>query len=188
MYNVIAFMGKSGAGKDTILNAVCEKYPNLNKKVSTTTRPPRDYEKDGVDYYFITGEEFTNKVLNFEMAEATDFREWFYGTEYRALKEKGLNVGVFNPDGVRALSEDSKINLLVIYVTVSDKTRIIRALNREVNPDIEEIFRRYHTDELDFSELNFDYKLVSNEDKSIDEVVEEVHEIIIGHFGQRKFM
>lgn len=188
MYNVIAFMGKSGAGKDTILNTVCERFPNLNKKISTTTRPPRDYEQEGVDYYFVTGEEFANKVINYEMVEATDFREWFYGTEYRALKENTLNVGVFNPDGVRAMAEDKKINLLVIYVQVSDKTRLIRALSREAEPDIEEIFRRYKTDKEDFSELNFDYKIVSNENKEISDVVEEVQKVIIGHFGQKKFM
>ena len=188
MYNVIAIMGKSGAGKDTILNELCKRYPTLNKKVSTTTRPPRDYEKDGVDYYFVSGEEFARKVVNYEMAEAADFRDWFYGTEYRALKENSLNVGVFNPDGIRALKDDKQINLLVIYIVSSSKTRIRRTLDREEQPDIEEIFRRYKTDEEDFDELNFCYSEVKNDGEKMSDIIEKIQKEIVSHFGQKNLM
>ena len=52
---LVAFIGKSASGKDTIVNKFCEKYKQVHKKISTTTGPPRDYEKDGVDYYFVAG-------------------------------------------------------------------------------------------------------------------------------------
>ncbi|MEG1726209.1 MAG: GTPase, partial [Anaerovoracaceae bacterium] len=87
-YKVIAIVGKSGAGKDAILNALCDKYKGLNKIISTTTRPIREGEVEGVSYHYVTGDEFGEKVVNFEMIEACDFRDWFYGTELKALDPK----------------------------------------------------------------------------------------------------
>ena len=185
-YRLVAIMGKSASGKDTIVNKFCEKHKQVHKTISTTTRPPRDYEKDGVDYYFISGEEFAEKVLNFEMIEACDFRDWFYGTELKALDENKINVGIFTPDGVRALREDNRIELLVIYVVSPRKTRLIRSLQREESPDIDEIFRRYKADEEDFSELDFDfYPLANTEKNSIDDLVDRASQLVIEKFGQK---
>ena len=72
-YKLIALFGPSGAGKDTILNYIVEKYPEqFNKIVSYTTRAKRENEIDGVDYYFINSIEFTNRVLNKTMLEVTE--------------------------------------------------------------------------------------------------------------------
>lgn len=188
-YKLVAFMGESGAGKDTVQNAFCSKFPQVHKTVSTTTRPPRENEKEGVDYFFVSGEDFANKVLNFEMIEACDFRDWFYGTELKALDENKINVGVFNPDGIRALKEDDRIDLLVIYVIASHKTRIIRCLEREANPDVEEIFRRYKADEMDFSGLDFDFvPLINNGSKSMGELTDHVKHEVIKKFGQKRLL
>lgn len=70
---VIALFGKSGAGKDTIQKELLKYIDNSQGIVSNTTRAPRDYEKDGIDYHFISVEDFTKKVLNGEMLEATEF-------------------------------------------------------------------------------------------------------------------
>ena len=70
---VIALFGKSGAGKDTIQKELLKYIDNSQGIVSNTTRDPRDYEKDGIDYHFISVEDFAKKVLNGEMLEATNF-------------------------------------------------------------------------------------------------------------------
>ena len=58
MYNVVAFIGEAGSGKDTILKKVEQKIHSLvHTMISCTTRPPRDGEIDGVNYFFLTGEE-----------------------------------------------------------------------------------------------------------------------------------
>ena len=102
---VVALFGKSGAGKDTILQHILERYKSQVKGiVSCTTRPKRDYEVDGVDYHYLTTEEFTVKVLNYEMLEATEFNGWFYGTPIDGLTENFVNIGVFNPAGIEAIS------------------------------------------------------------------------------------
>lgn len=77
---IIALFGASASGKDTIQKWVVANYDNVNSIVSCTTRPKRDYEKDEIDYHFITSEDFTKYLLNGQMLEATEFRGWFYGT------------------------------------------------------------------------------------------------------------
>lgn len=74
MIKVIALFGPSGSGKDTIAK-ILAKQNNVHEIVSCTTRPMRDYEQDGVDYYFLSNEEFGKKVLNGTMLEATTFRD-----------------------------------------------------------------------------------------------------------------
>jgi guanylate kinase len=178
-YKIIALFGKSSAGKDHLQRWIVDNY-NVNKMISCTTRPPRDYEKEGIDYFFLTNEEFAEKVLDGTMLEATEFRSWFYGTPLESLSEEKINVGVFNPSGVACMLEDSRLEIYPIYVMASDKTRLMRSLNREETPDCAEICRRYFTDVEDFKNLDFDYVLYFNEDDSnLDKLRQ-----IINDFGQ----
>ena len=65
MYTVVALIGEAGTGKDTILHSMMHKYGyGLHEIISHTTRPPREGEKNGVNYYFISEEEFNDKILN----------------------------------------------------------------------------------------------------------------------------
>ena len=164
-YQVIALMGKAGAGKDTILRATYGEHPlMLNPIVSCTTRPIRENEVEGINYHFISLTDFTRKVLKGEMLEATEFRDWFYGTPLSSLVKDKINIGVFNPDGVKALLKDERLNVLVFEIVAPDKQRLIRYLSREENPDCAEMCRRYFTDEKDFAELDFDRRQIDNFD------------------------
>ena len=166
MYNIIALIGEAGSGKDSIMQNILKKRPlQFNEIISCTTRPMREGEVEGVNYFYLTPEEFANKILNGEMLEATSFNDWFYGTSYDSLRSDCTNIGVFNPDGIRAISEIPDVNLTVYKVCCSDKTRLLRQLNRETNPDVDEIVRRYKTDKEDFFDLEFRYVEVENEDK-----------------------
>lgn len=158
-YQIIAIMGKAGSGKDTLMNALLDE-PEFNKAVpiiSCTTRPIRDNEVDGVNYHYLTKEQFTEQILNGEMLEATVFNDWCYGTSLNNLTPDKLNIGVFNPEGVGLLRENKNIQLIVIYVEATDKTRLLRQLNREKNPDCHEIVRRFNADENDFTEKEITY-------------------------------
>lgn len=152
---LVAIVGKAGSGKDYLLNYMCENFPQYHKIISATTRPKREGEQEGVNYYYLSNEDFATQVLNDQFLEATVFRDWCYGTQLSALDPTKINIGVFNPAGVETLEQDSRINLYVIQVEVSDKTRLIRQLSREENPDVEEIVRRYTTDKMDFLDSDF---------------------------------
>ena len=156
---ILALFGKSASGKDSIQKWIVSNYPQLtNKIVSCTTRPPRSGEQDGVDYFFLSDEEFAKKVLDGSMLEATSFREWFYGTALDQLNPDKINVGVFNITGVECILDDSRLDVVPVWIHASDKTRLRRSLDREDNPDCKEICRRFLADEKDFDEMDdFDY-------------------------------
>lgn len=70
----------SGAGKTTLCRAILERYPDLSYSVSHTTRQPRPGEKDGVDYFFISTEEFQERLRGNRWAEWARVHDNFYGT------------------------------------------------------------------------------------------------------------
>ena len=162
MYKIIVLIGEAGSGKDSLMQGVLQENPNLHEIVSYTTRPPREGEIDGINYNFISGEKFGDKVVNGEMIEAACFNGWFYGTGYASLRSDCINIGVFNPTGVESLLAAQNVEILVFYVRASDKERLLRQLNREENPDVMEIIRRFKTDMIDFEHLDFDYIELEN--------------------------
>lgn len=163
MYKIIALIGEAGSGKDSLMQGVLKENPNLHEIISCTTRPPREGEVNGVNYYFMSGEEFGDKVVNGEMIEATSFNNWFYGTGYESLRSDCVNIGVFNPEGIESLLVAPEVEVKIFYVRAGDKERLLRQLNREENPDCLEIIRRFRTDLFDFETLNFDYTELKND-------------------------
>lgn len=156
-YKIIALIGESGAGKDSIMREVMKVEPGLHEIVSCTTRPKREGEKHGVNYFFLSNGDFAKKVVSMEMLEATCFNNWFYGTSIDSLDETKVNIGVFNPDGIDALLESPMVDVKVYYIQVTEKNRLLRQLNREENPNVSEIIRRFKTDQEDFFDLGFEY-------------------------------
>jgi guanylate kinase len=150
-YKVIAICGKSASGKDTLLRTIMTNYPWLHRIINCTTRPPRENERDNIDYHFLSLDEFVKKslVMN-KMIEVTQFREWLYGTSIEDLVENEINIGVFSPSGINALLHREDIDLYVVQVEASAKVRLLRSLTREDDPDVDEIIRRYSADEKDF--------------------------------------
>ena len=158
-YTIIAIMGKSASGKDSLLKALLQEpqFKEAKPIISCTTRPIRENEINGIDYHFLTNEQFTNLVLSNKMLEATVFNDWCYGTSIDSLSTSGINIGVFNPEGCEALRQNENITLCLIYVEATDKIRLLRSLNREKNPDCHEIVRRFNADEMDFCEEEIEY-------------------------------
>lgn len=168
MYNIIALIGEAGTGKDTIMKKLLEKYPGyFHEIISHTTRPIREGEVDGVNYHYITDAEFLDLMANNQMLESSEFNHWFYGTSLTACSEGKINIGVFNPEGIRSLQARDDVWVKVYRITTFPKERLLRQLNREENPNVNEIIRRYRTDLTDFTEdkLTFSYTIVENNDK-----------------------
>ncbi len=163
MYKIIAILGEAGAGKDTVMREVVKRVPGLHEIISCTTRPMREGEREGVNYFYLTKEAFAEKVINGEMLEATCFNDWFYGTALQSLDESVVNIGVFNPAGIEALLESPVVDVTVYRVCASDKNRLLRQLNREENPNVREIIRRFKADDEDFLDLEFDYVELKND-------------------------
>jgi guanylate kinase len=168
MYKIVTLSGKAGAGKDRMMQEVLkvlrEESPEftINEIVSCTTRPMREGEVNGKNYYFLTHEEFAERLADGTMVEATIFNDWCYGSCLEHMNEDGINIGVYNPEGVAILQSIPDIMVYSIFVDAPDKVRLLRQLNREENPDVKEIIRRFGADEADFSpdnliDINFQY-------------------------------
>lgn len=168
-------MGQAGAGKDSFVNAIIKGnyLPSAKPIISCTTRPIRENEQDGVNYHYLTNEEFAEQIVNGEMIEATVFNNWCYGTSTKNLDKNAINLGVFNPEGVEILRGYDNIDLIVIYIVTDDKVRLLRQLNREEHPDCNEIVRRFGTDKQDFRETRInsispDFVIENNGEQDID--------------------
>ena len=168
MYKIVTLSGKAGAGKDRLMQEVLKvlrtesPYFTINEIVSCTTRPMREGEVNGKNYYFLTHEEFAERLADGTMVEATIFNDWCYGSCLEHMNEDGINIGVYNPEGVAILQSIPDIMVYSIFVDAPDKVRLLRQLNREENPDVKEIIRRFSADEADFSpdnliDINFQY-------------------------------
>ncbi len=167
MYNIIALMGEAGSGKDRTMQAVLAADPTLHEIISCTTRPMRQGEAHGVNYFYYTPERFGQKVLDGEILECTVFNDWFYGTSYDSIRsDEVINIGVFNPISVESLLDRPDCKVIVFKIETNDKIRMLRQLNREEDPDVREIVRRFQADYNDFDNINFDYIALSNNTES----------------------
>ena len=103
MGKLIIFSAPSGSGKSTIINFLLKQGLNLAFSISATSRPPRGEERDGVEYFFLTPEEFRSRIENNEFLEYEEvYKDRYYGTLKEQVEkqlEAGQNV-VFDVDVV----------------------------------------------------------------------------------------
>lgn len=103
MGKLLIFSAPSGAGKSTIVNYLLQQDLNLSFSVSATSRPPRGSEQNGVEYYFLSPDEFRAKIQNDEFLEYEEvYQDRYYGTlksEVQRIVDQGGNV-IFDVDVV----------------------------------------------------------------------------------------
>ena len=176
---LFVFAAPSGSGKTTILKEVLSSHPEFVFSISATTRKRRSSEKEGVDYYFITEEEFKKKIDAGEFIEWEKFYDYYYGTLKSQIErnlENGLST-VLEVD-VKGAVNIKKVfaNSVLIFIAPPSieelKKRLIKR-NTETDGDLKKRIERAEM-ELSFKE-KFDY-VVSNID--LEKAKQEVKEII----------
>lgn len=181
---LIIFSAPSGSGKTTIVKRLLSVFPQFEFSISATSRKPRGTERDGVDYFFLTQEEFARRV------EAGDFVEWeevYGGTCYGTLRSemeriwaKG-NVIVFDVDvmGGINLKRIFGENACSIFIMPPSVEELRRRLEGRGTDSAETIDKRVAKAEFEISKSgSFDH-IVVNDD--LDKAVAET-ESIIGKF------
>lgn len=125
MGKLIIFSAPSGAGKSTIVNYLLSQNLNLQFSISATSREPRGAEKHGVEYYFISPDEFRERISNDEFLEYEEvYTDKFYGTlksEVNRIFNQGNNV-IFDVDVVGGcnIKEQYGDSALSIFIQAPD--------------------------------------------------------------------
>ena len=155
---MVILVGESASGKSTIEKILSEEY-GFEKTISYTTRPPRGNEVNGVDYNFISLEEYTEKLNNGFFVEVGVYNGWFYGTTKEQYKNN--TVCVLTPHGLRQIKKklDKDLSITTFYINVPRRDRLIKILQRGDN--IDEAIRRNQSDvgQYDGIEDEVDYVL-----------------------------
>lgn len=182
---LLVLSGASGSGKDTVMKALLDKYPNMQKLVTTNSRPKRDDEVEGFDYYFISREEFEQLIAQEAFFEWVEYRGHLRGGQKKHVQsalDSGKDViwridvkGVKNiKEKIKAMFPYSVFILLVVSSIDTLKHRMEQrasetpdGLNWSVDMAQWEQ-RQYH---------DFDY-MVPNEDEELDKTVEKIAMIV----------
>ena len=164
MGKIYCVMGKSSSGKDTVYKKLKEQYKEFRLIVPYTTRPIREGEKDGVEYYFVDPEQFRAMKEDGKVIESRSYNTkcgiWTYFTaddgQIDLSAADYLLIGTLV--SYQALREYFGEEAIVpVYLEVEDGLRLARALERErrqEKPKYAETCRRFLADEEDFSEEN----------------------------------
>lgn len=130
MNKLYVFSGASGVGKSTVLKKVMEGRTDLFFSVSATTRPPRPDETDGVNYYFITHQQFRDMISKDAFVEYDEHMGNFYGTPKAQLEEKlekGNVILDIEPNGAFRVREQ-RPDAIMIFITPPSMEELERRL------------------------------------------------------------
>lgn len=181
---VLIIAGPTGSGESTISKEIIKRFPIFTRLVTATTRKPRLNEENGVDYYFLTPDEFKKELTAGNILEHTFVpgRDVYYGT-YKPDLDKKLHEGfsiIVNPDVVGAKYYKEHYGAATIFVkTESIGVLETRLKKREPNMSDEELKIRLEAAqyEIDNEEKFYDYVVV-NRDGELEDTVGEVVEIL----------
>jgi guanylate kinase len=150
----IILAGKAASGKDYARKQL-ENY-GFRYCVSHTTRPPRDGEINGLDYYFISLDSAIHHfILKDLFYEYVEFNGWIYGTSLDEFKKS--DIFIMTPSGIAKLKPMDREESLIVYVDIPENIRRERLMKRN---DADNAERRLATDEKDFENFtDFDHRI-----------------------------
>lgn len=180
---IIAVSAPSGTGKTTIVKKILNEFPELVFSVSATTRKKRDYEIEGVDYFFITEDEFKSKIEKHEFIEWEKFYDYYYGTFKSYIEEnigQGKSVIVeIDVKGALALKKIYPDSVLIFIYPPSIDELVRRLTNRQTENETD-LKKRIERAKMELSlKDNFDYFIINDDlEKAITETESLIKKII----------
>lgn len=194
---IFALLGYMGVGKDTILKQVLKDMDDVKPIISTTTRPMRKGETEGVEYYFIDDTEFFRRGTDFveQRIYHTKVKEngvekdatWRYGIERAELEKDDYLIVIVDSVGYKELKDYVGNGRIVpIFISAPQEELKARALARgdleaEVDRRLKDDYERF----MDFR-VRTVYHEVKNTNGRLEEAIKEVENIITKHINEVK--
>lgn len=166
---IVVFSAPSGAGKNTVINKVREAVPNLEFAISATTRQPRDGEVHGCHYYFLSNEDFIERMLNSEFLETEQVYDGvFYGTLSSEIDRILLNgnLVVMDVDTVGAVNikrifVEQALSIFIVPPSIEVLEERLRARGTETE---EKIVERLQKAKAEMKKVHqFDARVVNDD-------------------------
>ena len=167
---LIVISGPSGCGKNSIINELLKIRKNTWVSISCTSREPRGEEKDGVNYNFLSKEEFEEEISNDDFLEYAEYSGNYYGTPKKYIKEhldKGEDVILeIEIQGALKIKEKLDETIFIFIMPPSMKELKKRLINRNTDSleKIEKRFKRAYEEINEISKYNY---VVVNDDLSL---------------------
>lgn len=178
----VVLSGPSGVGKDVLLEALKERQFSFHHAITATTRPKRDYEIDGIHYYFKTVDEFQLLIDNGELLENATVYNNYYGPPISPLREalvQGKDV-ILRIDVQGATHVKMKVsNAVFIFIAPASFDEITNRLQKRGTEDPEQLAIRLATYEKEMrAAASFDY-IVINRDGQLEKTVDSIMAILL---------
>ena len=164
----------SAAGKTTLTRMLTREFKSVIESISFTTREPRKDEKEGVDYFFVTKEEFEKKIKQGDFLEYAKVFDHYYGTS-KSFVEKNLNerkhvVLVIDTQGAMKLK--NKIECIYIFISPPSIDTLSDRMKKRADIDDEEIEKRISWANEEMKQIqSYDYNITNIDlDISYDEL------------------
>lgn len=179
--NLIIISGTTCAGKGTVINELVKRNDNLYLSISYTSRPIRNGEVEGVNYYYVTPEEFERKIANDDFLEYAKVQYGcYYGTPKKEIEEK-LNKGFdvileIDVEGARQIKEMFPETILIFIMAPSMEIVKERIKKRKAE-DAEQIISRFKKAYQEINEVNkYNYVVIND---VLEEAVKKVEAILV---------
>ena len=184
---LLVISGLSAAGKGTVAKALVEKFDNYVLSISATTRERRGSEVDGVDYFFISRDDFKKRIDGGDFLEYAEYVGNFYGTPKSFVIEK-LNAGInvileIEMQGALKVKKVYDEAVLVFFLPKSAKVQKERLINRK-RDDESQIKKRIQQAIVDAEYAkHYDYILVNDD---LEDSIKDMQKIVNGTYDKSK--
>ena len=183
MRNLITISAPSGSGKTTLCKALQKVIPEIEWSTSYTTRKQRSIEFDGVDYHFISHDEFEDLILNKDLAEWENVHGYYYGTPKSTLenainqdKTVLLEMDVKGAIRIKELYPENSFSIFIIPPSIGHLRERLKKRGTDSEKRIEIRLQRFQQ-EMEYKE-RFDHVMINeNLDEATQELISVVNEL-----------